>query len=74
MNETKLLKNIFELAEQGIYTPVENLPKGISKEVAKKNLLYIELKNLIKSNGSQERIDEIKAILNPPEEEAYANI
>lgn len=70
MNKTKLLKNIFDLAEQGIYVPVENLPTDISKDVVEKYQLYIELKNLIKNNGNPERIAEIKLILNPPQEEA----
>ena len=69
MDKTKLLKNIFDLAEQGIYVPVDNLPADISKEVVEKNQLYIELKNLIKNNGNAERIAEIQLILNPPEEE-----
>ena len=68
MDKTKLLKNIFELAQQGIFIPVETLPQGISKEVVAKNQLYIELKELVKNGGSQERIEEIKAILNPQEE------
>lgn len=69
MNNTKLLESIFNLAEQEIYVIPNDLPSGISKEVVEKNILYIELKNLIKTNGSQERIAEIKAILNPPQEE-----
>ena len=69
MTNTELLKNIFNLAKQGIYTSVENLPSDISKEVVEKEMMQIELKNLLKSNGSQERIDEIKAILSPPQEE-----
>lgn len=69
MDKAKLLKNIFELAENGIYTNVNELPEGISKDVVYKNLLYIELKNIVKSNGSRARIEEIKLILNPPQEE-----
>lgn len=69
MDKTKLLKNIFELAEQGIRVPLDNLPSDVSKDVVEKQLLYIELRKLVKNGGSQERIDEIKAILNPPQEE-----
>lgn len=69
MDKTKLLKNIFELAEQGIQVPLDNLPSDVSKDVVEKQLLYIELKNLVKNGGSQARIDEIKSILNPPQEE-----
>lgn len=67
MNETQLLKNIFDLAHQGIYVGTDNLPDDISKEVVEKNILYIELQNLIRDNGSQERIEEIKEILYPAE-------
>lgn len=68
MDSTKFLKNIFDLANQGVYTNLDNLPDGISRDVVEKNILYIELKNLIKTNGDSERIDEIKSILNPPDE------
>jgi hypothetical protein len=71
VDNSKLLAGIFDLAHMGIYIDVNTLPNGISKEVVYKNLLYIELQNLVKNGGSQERIDEIKAILNPPEEEIY---
>lgn len=64
MDKIKLLKNIFELAHQGIYIPLDNLPSGISKQVVQKNLLYIELQNLIKNNGNKNRINEIKEMLN----------
>lgn len=70
MNKTKLLKSIFELAEQGIIVPIDNLPADISKDVVEKNLLYVELKDLIKNNGNPDRIAEIKSILNPPQEES----
>lgn len=69
MNNTELLKEIFDKAHQGIYDiDLSTLPSDISREVVEKNILYIELKNLVKNGGSQSRIDEIKAILNPPEE------
>lgn len=68
MDKTKILKNIFELAEQGMKVDIENLPHSISKDVVEKQLLYIELKNLVKSGGNAARIDEIKQILNPKEE------
>ena len=68
MDKTKILKNIFELAEQGMKVDIENLPHSISKDVVEKQLLYIELKNLVKRGGNAARIDEIKQILNPKEE------
>ena len=69
MDNSKILKSIFDLAHTGIYTDVNTLPKGISKEVVYKNLLSIELQNLVASGTSLERQEEIKTILNPPEEE-----
>lgn len=69
MDKTKLLKNIFDLAHQGIYVPLDNLPSGISKEVVEKNLLYIELKNLLKTGNNSARIEEIKSILKQGEVE-----
>ena len=63
MDKTKLLKNIFDLAHQGIYAPLDNLPSDISKEVVEKNLLYIELKNLLKTGNNPKRAEEIKSIL-----------
>ena len=69
MKNSELLKNIFDLAHQGIYVPLNNLPADISKEVVEKNALYIELQNLKKSNGDINRITEIESILYPPEEE-----
>lgn len=69
MNNTEILKNIFDLAKQGKEVDLNNLPSDISKEVVEKNLLYIELKNLVKTNGDPARIEEIKNILNPPQEE-----
>lgn len=72
MDKTKLLKEIFDLAHQGVYDiNLDNLPSDISREVVEKNILYIELKNLIKNNGSITRIEEINLILNPPEEEEF---
>jgi len=65
----KLLKQIFDLAHQGVYVNLENLPQDISKEVVEKNLLYIELQNLLKTDNNKKRIEEIKAILYPPIEE-----
>ena len=67
MNKTELLKQIFDKAHNGNYN-IPELPEGISREVVEKNVLYIELQNLIRDNGSQERIEEIKAILYPVEE------
>ena len=67
MNETELLKEIFDKAHKGDYN-IPELPEGISREVIEKNVLYIEFQNLIRDNGSQERIEEIKAVLYPPEE------
>lgn len=67
MNKTELLKQIFDKAHNGNYN-IPELPEGISREVVEKNVLYIELQNLIRDNGSRERIEEIKAVLYPPEE------
>lgn len=70
MNNTELLKEIFDKAKQGIYDiNLDNLPSDISREVVEKNILYIELKNLVKNNGNPARIEEIKSILNPPQKE-----
>ena len=70
MDKTKLLKEIFDKAHQGIYdVDYESLPSEISREVVEKNVLHIELKNLIDKGGDPARIEEIKSILNPPVEE-----
>ena len=69
MNKTQLLKDIFNLAQAGIQVDLNNLPADVSKDVIEKNLLYIELKDLIKNNGSEQRIAEIRAILYPVEED-----
>ena len=63
-----LLKSIFDKAHEGIYE-IPELPEGISREVVEKNVLYIELQNLKKSNGDSNRIAEIEAILYPVVEE-----
>lgn len=74
MNNTELLKEIFDKAHQGIYDiNLDNLPSDISREVVEKNILYIELKNLVKNNGDPARIEEIKSILNTSEEESLEN-
>lgn len=67
MNETEFLKEIFDKAHQGNYE-IPELPEEISREVVEKNVLYIELQNLLKTNENAERIEEIKSILYPPEE------
>lgn len=67
MDKTKLLKEIFDKAHQGNYE-IPELPEEISREVVEKNVLYIELQNLLKSGENQERVEEIKAVLYPPEE------
>ena len=64
----EFLKSIFDNAHNGNYN-IPELPADISKEVVEKNVLYIELQNLLKNNESQERIDKIKSILYPSEEE-----
>ena len=70
MDKTKLLKEIFDLVHQGRYDiNLDNLPSDISRDVIEKNILYIELKNLINQGGNPARIEEIKSILNPPVEE-----
>lgn len=73
MDKTKLLANIFGLAEQGIFISLDKIPDDVSKDVVEKNLLYIELRNLVKNGGSEERINEIKAILSPKEDETATN-
>ena len=73
MDKTKLLANIFGLAEQGIFISSDKIPDDVSKDVVEKNLLYIELRNLVKNGGSEERINEIKAILSPKEDENIIN-
>jgi hypothetical protein len=74
MNNTQLLKEIFDLAKQGKPVDITNLPSDISREVVEKNLLYIELKRLVTNNGNPARIEEIKAILNPPQEETSEDL
>lgn len=69
MNKTQLLKNIFDVANKGVVVNINNLPIGSSREVVEKNLLYIELKRLVKNGGNIDRINEIKGILYPIEEE-----
>ena len=73
MNNTQLLKEIFDLANQGKNVDISNLPNDISKEVVEKNLLYIELKRLVANNGDIARIEEIKSILNPLDEDLETN-
>ena len=68
MKDYEFLKQIFDNAYNGIYD-IPELPEHISKEVIVKNVLYIELQNLKKSNGDTNRIAEIEAILYPSEEE-----
>ena len=67
MNKTEFLKEIFDKAHKGDYN-IPELPEGISREVVEKNVLYIELQNLIRDNGDQERIEEIKSVLYTLEE------
>ena len=69
MNETKILESYFNLIDNGIAVDINSLPDGISKDVVYKMTLYKELKNLVKNGGSQERIDAIKSVLYPPQEE-----
>ena len=69
VDNNRLISAIFDLAHRGIYIDVNNLPEGISKDVICKELLYIELQNLVKANANPERQEAIKAILNPPQEE-----
>lgn len=66
MNETEFLKEIFDNAHNGNYE-IPELPETISREVVEKNVMYIELQNLLRDGGSEERIEEIKSILYPPE-------
>lgn len=73
MNETKLLENIFNLTQQGITVDISNLPSYMSKDVVEKNMLYIELKNLVKHNGDPTRIAELKELLSPKEKEEDLN-
>lgn len=65
MTDYDLLKSIFDLAHQGIYVNLDNLPSHISKDVVEKNVLHIELQNLKKSNGNTQRIIELQKILYP---------
>ena len=67
MENYELLKSIFDEAHKGNYN-IPELPEGISRDVVEKNVLYIELQNLKKSNGDENRIAEIEAILYPVEE------
>ena len=69
MTNYEFLKSIFDLAHRGIYVPLDNLPEDISREVVEKNVLTIELHNLIKSDGDKERIEELQEILYPKTEE-----
>ena len=69
MNETKILESYFNLIDNGIEVDINSLPSCISKDVVYKMTLYKELKKLVASGSNIERQNEIKAILNPPEEE-----
>lgn len=69
MNKSKILESYFNLIDNGIAVDINSLPEGISKDVVYKTTLYKELKQLVKNNGSQERIDAIKSVLYPPQEE-----
>ena len=68
------MKYIFELKKIGIDVDISKLPEDINREVVEKNLLQIELEQLKKNGGSQERIDEINLILNPPSEEVVEEV
>lgn len=68
MENYDLLKSIFNEAHNGNYN-IPELPEGISRDVVERNVLYIELQNLKKSNGDINRITEIEAILYPVEDE-----
>ena len=69
MNKSKIVENYFNLIDNGISVDINSLPEGISKEVIYKATLSKELEKLEKTGGNQERIDAIKAILYPPQEE-----
>lgn len=69
MDNTQLLKDIFNLAQAGIQVDLDNLPEGVSRDVVEKNLLYIQLKRLVKNNGDRNKIEEIKNKLNPTDKE-----
>ena len=71
MNNTKILESYFNLIDNGIVVDIESLPSDISKDVVYKMTLYKELKHLVATKGSQERIDVIKSVLYPPQEEVY---
>ena len=71
MNNTKILESYFNLIDNGIVVDINSLPDDISKDVVYKMTLYKELKYLVATKGSQERIDEIKSVLYPPQEEVY---
>lgn len=68
MTNSEFLKEIFDNAWNGNYE-IPELPNNISREVVEKNVMYIELQNLLKDNTNQQRIEEIKAILYPIDEE-----
>lgn len=70
MDNAKIIKNIIELAKEGIAVDLKTLPANISKDVISRSLLFIELQKLTKNNGSADRIKEIKNILKKGEEVA----
>lgn len=66
-----MIKDYFDRTANGERFDIDkiDIPASFDREVIRKNLLYIELKYLLKNKGSEERINEIKEILYPADDE-----
>ena len=66
-----MIEDYFDRTANGETFDIANieLPSSFDKDVIEKNLLYIELKYLLKNKGNKGRINEIKEKLYPADDE-----
>lgn len=66
-----MIEDYFDRTANGETFDIDEIeiPSSFDKEVIKKNLLYIELKYLLKNKGDKGRINEIKEMLYPADDE-----
>lgn len=66
-----LIQDAYDRVANGESVSIDEIPLNefFSKEVIEKNLLYIELRRLVRLGENPARQEQIKAILNPVEEE-----
>lgn len=70
------LSDAFDRAANGESVKVEelNLPSFFDKNLIAQFLLYTEMKYLVRTKTNATRVEEIKSILYPPEEEDELNV